>query len=110
MQFVYVWRRRDEVNNAVVLLWKANTVSDKVETTVPKIKSDSNILCLFKLINSWRNAVPHKFSGFILEKIILAAAATQIIIPAWIIIPCLGAWSLDLLVRLSTKLRIAIQW
>ena len=87
LQFVYVWRRRDEVNNAVVLLWKANTVSDKVETTVPKNKCDSNILCLFKLMNtvgsfSWMNAVPHKLSGFILKKIILAAAATQIITPA----------------------------
>ena len=88
LQFVYVWRRRDEVNNAVVLLWKANTVSDKVETTVPKNKCDSNILCLFKLMNSvgwfsWRNAVPHKFSGFILKKKKnLTAAATQIIIPA----------------------------
>ena len=87
LQFVYVWRRRDEVNNAVVLLWKANTVSDKVETRVPKNKCDSNTLCLFKFMNSvgwfsWRNAVPHKFSGFILKKIILAAAATQTIIPS----------------------------
>ena len=88
LQFVYVWRRRDEVNNAVVLLRKANTVSDKVETRVRKNKCDSNTLCLFKLMNSvgwfsWRNAVPHKFSGFILKKKKnLTAAATQIIIPA----------------------------
>ena len=74
-QFVYVWRRRDEVNNTVVSLWKAETVSEKVETTFAKNKYDSNILCLFKLLNSvgwfsWRNAAPHKFSGSILETII----------------------------------------